>query len=178
MGDRTGINKHRALPNGMAALALGLLLTMAASGAWALNASKNLAVSLIVPNPVKISATAMGFGSGFGNTALQATATIAITMGAGQPYQISINAGMYKRIERRMSDGANHFINYRLYKDAARTQQWGDSDYAATFAAGSSQQATGNGGNQVFTLYGLVPAMLPPPPTGRYHDTVTVTIHY
>jgi len=63
-----------------------------------------------------------------------------------------------------MSRGAET-ITYGLYKDADRSQPWGD-----TGTPGSTIAGTGNGAAQTLTVYGRVPPQKTPSP-GTYTDT-------
>jgi spore coat protein U-like protein len=69
-----------------------------------------------------------------------------------------------------MQNGAA-LVNYRLYRDAGRTQNWGNSIGTDTLAG------TGNGAAQAITVYGRVPAQSTPA-AGTYTDTVAVTVTY
>ena len=71
---------------------------------------------------------------------------------------------------RKMTSGANA-VNYSLYRDALRTQLWGQTIGTDTVAG------TGSGANQTLTIYGRVPAQAVPPP-GTYSDAVTITVEF
>ncbi len=70
-----------------------------------------------------------------------------------------------------MTGAGGATIGYTLYRDAARTQLWGTTTGADTFAG------TGAGVAQSVTVYGRVPAQATPAP-GVYADTVNVTVTY
>jgi spore coat protein U-like protein len=61
-------------------------------------------------------------------------------------------------------------VNYNLYTASNYTTIWGN-------AGGALVNSTGNGADQLFTIYGRVPAQTTPAP-GTYTDTVTVTVTY
>lgn len=63
-------------------------------------------------------------------------------------------------------------MTYGLYKDAARSQPWGDATTPGSTVAGA-----GNGLVQQLTVYGRVPPQTTPSP-GTYTDTVVVTLTY
>ena len=63
-------------------------------------------------------------------------------------------------------------MRYGLYKDAERSQPWGDATTPGSTVAGS-----GNGAAQVLTVYGRVPPQSTPS-AGSYIDTVVVTLTY
>ncbi|CAM5198490.1 hypothetical protein CDEF62S_03258 [Castellaniella defragrans] len=68
--------------------------------------------------------------------------------------------------QRRMVGPNGGMLNYGLYRDAARTQAWGNTPQ-------TGYQGTGNGQPQNLTVYGRVPAQ-PVPGAGVYTDTVVV----
>lgn len=72
---------------------------------------------------------------------------------------------------RRMTLGGAAVV-YGLYKDAGRSQPWGDG---AT--PGSTVAGTGTGAAKGYTVYGRVPPQTAPTP-GTYSDTVVVTVTY
>ncbi len=99
------------------------------------------------------------------------------------PYNIALNAGNNASTPadittRRMKHIdplvlANNFVGYQLYRNAARSQVWGNT------VATNTQAGTGNGANQVYPVYGRVAN----PSTnnaaaGSYLDTITATIVY
>jgi len=144
--------------------------------AYAFTATKNMNISVVVPPIVQLSASPMAFGTITARQTALATAVVTVNMVATQAYKITLDAGLHKSGERRMSDGRGNFHSYVLYKNSARTQRWGDSAFAATYAAGSSLVSTGTGKNQLFVVYGT--ALSAASPAGAYSDLVTVTVHY
>ena len=161
------------------AVALLVLCTQPVPAALALTATNNLSISVLVPAKVQMTTTPMNFGSTFNAQApLQASASIAVNILSGTAYNITIDAGLHMAGERQVSDGAGNFRSYLLYKDATRTQLWGDSDFTATYAAGSSLAATGTGATQTFTVYADSPGVAAQLPAGIYSDAVTVTVNY
>jgi spore coat protein U-like protein len=62
-------------------------------------------------------------------------------------------------------------IDYSLYRDAGRSQVWGDESGTDTL------DSTGTGDAQVHTIYAKVPIQTTPP-VGTYEDTVTIVVHY
>jgi len=172
-------NKHAASMMSRIAVALLLLCIQPVAPALALTATNNLSVSVLVPAKVQMTATPMNFGSTFNAPApLQASASITVNILSGTAYNITIDAGLNIAGERRVTNGAGNFRSYLLYKDATRTQLWGDSDFTATYAAGSSLAATGTGATQTFTVYADSPGVAAQLPAGIYSDAVTVTVNY
>ena len=71
-----------------------------------------------------------------------------------------------------MAGGSSEFVNYELYRDAGRTQRWGNTpptDIVASTGTGSAQPAV--------TVYGRVPPQTTPS-AGSYGDTITVNVTY
>ena len=76
---------------------------------------------------------------------------------------------------RRMSSGADE-LEYNLYKDAARTEVWGDGSFGATPLVNVFGRnrfvVVGN-----HWVYGRIPPLLDRP-SGQYTDIVDVTIEF
>lgn len=160
--------------------ALALVLSAQMPAVQAATASNTVSTSVIVPAQVQLSATAMQFGNTYNpQTTLQASAVVTVNIAASQVFNITLDGGLNLSGERRMTDGAGHFRSYLLYKDAPRTQLWGDADFAASYTGGTSVAAVGSGTAQNFTVYGSSPGGTPLlQPAGSYSDAVTVTVHY
>lgn len=100
-----------------------------------------------------------------------ATSTITVTCSNGAPYQIRLDGGSTGNINnRRMSLGVNQ-ISYGLYRDAARTLNWGQTDSVDTVAG------TGTASVNAHTVYGLIPPQSPVA-LGTYSDTVIMVVSY
>jgi spore coat protein U-like protein len=119
----------------------------------------------------------LNFGTMMGSTSQQRDGTVQLTANcnAGLPYTIALNAGQVpgNTIANRrlgLNGSGPGAIAYQLYRDASRTQLWGDG------ATGGVHGGTGNGGNQSVDVYGRIPAGQPMPANGTYRDTVTATI--
>lgn len=104
---------------------------------------------------------------------IDATGQATVTCTPATAYTVSLSNGMSgtSPTNRRMTLGSAAVV-YGLYKDAGRSQPWGD---AAT--AGSTVAGTGTGAAQGYTVYGRVPPQTTPTP-GTYSDTVVVTVTY
>lgn len=68
------------------------------------------------------------------------------------------------------TSGNNDTVPYQLYRNAARSQQWGSQ-------TANSPTGTGTGLSQTLTVYGRVPG-LPNVRPDNYKDTVTVSVTY
>ncbi len=102
------------------------------------------------------------------STVVTATCTV------GTPYSLSLDAGTGSGAtvaDRRMTSGTDT-LAYRLYRDAGRTQLWGDGTNGTVF-----NSSTGTGLLQSFTVYGRVPSSATAT-VGVYADTITVTATY
>lgn len=101
------------------------------------------------------------------------TSTIGLTCTNRTPWQLGFNNGQNSiGILRRMRLAATgNYVNYELYRDAGRTQRWGNTLNTDT------QTGTGTGLTQVIDVFGRVP---PPQsvPAGDYKDVITVTMTF
>lgn len=115
----------------------------------------------------------LDFGTqGLLNAAIDTTAIVAPQCTNTTPYQIGLDNGQHAvGSTRRMHNGAGQYVEYELYRDAARSQRWGDTLNTDTLAD------TGTGSAQAQPIYGRVAPQITPP-QGTYSDTVTVTIYY
>ncbi|WP_295813717.1 spore coat U domain-containing protein [uncultured Nitratireductor sp.] len=129
----------------------------------------------IVAECLVTSATDLDFGSeGIIATDIDQTSTISVRCTDGTPYNVGLGAGggAGATVTNRLMTGpASATIGYALYRDAARTLNWGETVGTDTVAG------TGNGDVQPITVYGRVPAQTTPG-TGTYTDTVTITVTY
>ncbi len=121
-----------------------------------------------------VSASSVSFGTiGILDTAVDSTGDLAVTCTSGASYTVGLNGGLANAqpTARLISNGATT-IRYGLYKDAARSQPWGDET-----VPNGTQSGTGTGQAQSFTIYGRIPAQMSPIP-GVYTDTIMVTVTY
>jgi spore coat protein U-like protein len=119
-------------------------------------------------------ASTLNFGSRASlGTLVSATSNVNVTCSTSTAYSVGLNAGTSPggtTSLRRMRSGTPS-VGYQLFRDTARTVNWGDTIGADT-ASG-----IGTGIVQRLTVYGRVPSQATPPP-GAYTDTVTVTVTY
>lgn len=88
------------------------------------------------------------------------------------PYQIGLDDGQHAvGSTRRMRSASGDHVSYELFRDAGRSQRWGDTENVDTVSG------TGTGATQNIAVYGRVAAQATPP-AGTYSDTITVTISY
>ncbi len=138
----------------------------------------NMSVQLIVSASCAIG-TVNNLNFGTASTPLTANIDVATTMDVtcsnGTTYDIGLDAGTTGggTIATRLmfNIGTGETVQYRMYTDAGRTTNWGDTVGVDT------QGATGNGALQSYTVYGRVPPQTTPT-AATYTDTVLVTVTY
>jgi spore coat protein U-like protein len=150
-------------------------LFLATPSAMAATATGSFNSQIIITAQCKVqSASTLNFGSpGVLDAAVNATSSVSVQCTNGQGYTISLDGGngTSGTTTTRTMENGSEFVNYAMFKDAARTQNWGN-------AGGEIMTAlTGNGAAQSYTVYGQVPVQTTPT-AGTYTDTVTVTVTY
>jgi spore coat protein U-like protein len=159
-------------------LLIAALMAVSIPG-FAASKSANLDVSASVAANCTISTAPVAFGaydpvSTNAATDLVGTGALTVACTKGVPATIDLGQGAnYLAPSRRMTAGAGAFLNFALYKDAARTQVWG-----STMAGGTTYAYNSASKNSVaVTVYGTVP-QAQDVPVGSYTDTVVATISY
>jgi spore coat protein U-like protein len=133
--------------------------------------------SLINTATVLASCTVVGSTIAFGNytsTQVDQTGNLAVLCTNGTSYTIGLDAGAGTGATtsvRKLSGSLGGTLNYALYRDSGRTNNWGSTIGTDT------QAGTGNGLLQNLTVYGRI-ASAQTPLAGVYTDTVTVTLTY
>ncbi|MCZ8182989.1 MAG: spore coat U domain-containing protein [Beijerinckiaceae bacterium] len=160
------------LKSALLAAGLGLAImpgTYAATATGTLNLSITIQASCTV-----VSATAINFGSMTTIAAnVDQTSTLTVNCSSTTPYNVGLGVGGGSGATvatRKMTSGSD-VVNYTLYRDASRTQVWGETIGTDTVTG------TGTGSNQSLTIYARVPSQAVPPP-GTYTDAVTITVTY
>lgn len=121
-----------------------------------------------------VTASNLNFGTlGVLNAAVDGNTTVSPVCTNGTPYTIGLNGGLSSATDptqRKMSK-ASEFILYGLYRDASRTQPFGDTPGVNTVSG------TGSGLTQSVPVYGRI---LPQstPSSGSYSDTIVVTLTF
>ncbi len=123
-----------------------------------------------------VSADTVSFGTYNGVVKTQVTTMSTITQactGSGSAtYTITLSPGRSGTATARyMASGSSH-LSYQIYKDAARTQIFGDGT-GGTYTFSNTTGAESRSG----TLYSVIPAGQSPAP-GSYSDTLTVQVTY
>lgn len=122
------------------------------------------------------SATGVAFGAydpvGLQASApLDATGQLAYSCGTGARPLVSLSTGGSGGFAPRTMRGGASTLPYNLYRDAARTQVWGDGTSGTWTVLGPP------GKRQVLVIYGRVPPALVARP-GGYADTITATFNF
>ena len=101
-----------------------------------------------------------------------ATSTLQVSCPGQREWSLGLGNGLHPGTGIRRMAGAEGYVSYELYRDAARTQTWGDT------TGDRYDGASGAAGEAVtVTVYGRVPAQDEVPP-GPYSDTVVATLYY
>lgn len=152
--------------------ALAVAAIFGAIGAHAYTDTANLGVSLTITPACDVTTTAPG-AVAFSSHAQTATGpfdaagSVTVTcFSSTTAYNVQLGNGGNYSSGRRMVSGSN-LVPYELYRDALRTQLWGDT-------IGTNTQT--GAGTQTFQVYGRVPSVNFA--SGNYTDTVQVTVDY
>lgn len=160
--------RHAGLLAGLSYLALTAACEAATSSA-------TLGVSVTISASCAAGASTMNFGSastGPGDT--DATGTVTVTCTKNAAFNVGLDSGQGSTLvtSRKMKNTlTTDLLNYSLYRDASRTQNWGTTLGTDTLAL------TGTGIAQSIPVYGRVPGGQVVP-AGSYADTVNMTVSY
>lgn len=90
-------------------------------------------------------------------------------------FSVTIGPGVSgDQLARTLTAGGIDVINYNLFRDAARTQIWGDGT-PPTFVVSGVRTSRGRPTFYNYTVYGRLYANQSPNP-GTYNDTLVVTV--
>ena len=166
------MNFHRTI-----LLAIAFAGAALSPAAFAQSATTTFDVTITIESTCSIdtpAATDVDFGSVDSTaTGIEAQGLLNVNCTPGTDYQIALDAGSNDSgagITGRAMAGGGELVPYQLYRDAARTQVWGETVDTDTVAG------TGIGDVQEIPVYGLVPSANFP--AGSYVDTVTATVTY
>ena len=155
----------------VSALAIGLV----SSGAWAQSVpSTTFDVTITIQSTCNIAAQAaddVDFGAHPSTaTDIEADGMLYVSCTELTPYNIQLNEGLLGTSvsDRAMAGPEGAEVPYQLYRDAARTQVWGQTIGTDTLSS------VGTGDVQNHPVHGLVPSANFP--AGDYVDTVTATV--
>lgn len=127
----------------------------------------------VVDTACKLQTTNLTFGTVNKKSGqVDATTTMALSCGPAVAYSIAIDNGQYYNGQRRMYGffGKARYIDYELYRNAARTQIWGAT------AGNTANGTTPANGKVTLTVYGRLPDTKVFATV--YLDTVTVTVNF
>ena len=118
-----------------------------------------------------ISTTSVAFGSYdvFSATPRDANGTVQIDCTPRENIQVTLSRGSSSVFNPRTLRSGSNILNYNLFRNAARTQIWGDG------SAGTSTSSANNVRNTTLTVYGRVPAAQDAA-VGNYADTIVATV--
>lgn len=154
---------------------IGVVAAGSGSAAEAATVTASLSMDMTITAACTVtSAPALDFGSqGLLTSRVDVTATLGVLCTKGSGYNILLDAGANSgnTLVRLMAGTPSGFVGYQIYRDATRTQVWGNKMGSDTVSA------TGAGVEQSFILYGRLPAQTARP-VGAYADSITITISY
>lgn len=157
------------------ALGLSAAALIGAGQASAGTATGTIGVSMTINGACVFSTSApVTFApQGVLTAAVDAAGSVSVQCTNTLPYKISLDAGTGAgaTTSARKMTGGGATVNYALYKDSGRTQNWG------SVSGTDTQDSTGTGAVVVWPVYGRVPAQTTPA-AAAYADTVNVTITY
>ena len=157
-----------------ASLATALIVPVAAQAG---TATATMPVSLTLNANCSLTANALSFPAATSlATALTANTTLGVTCTQTTPYTIGLDQGSTtgSAIAMRLLAGTegNMFkVQFKLFRDAALSQNWGDT------VGTDTEAGTGTGRLQNVTVYGQVPVQIEPKP-GTYSTNVTATVTF
>lgn len=134
-------------------------------------------VSLTIQADCDITANPLDFGtSGIIHANLDQTTTVNVTCTKGTAYNVGLDQGSVSgsSVTTRLLGGTGSpvpTVNFGLYRDSARTQNWGQTVGTDTLSG------TGTGASQSLTVYGRVPTQTAPI-AGAYSSTITATVTF
>ncbi|OWY30064.1 spore coat U domain-containing protein [Herbaspirillum robiniae] len=150
-----------------------VVLASSAPASFAATASGSLAITASVVASCTVVGSAIAFGA-YTQTVVNQSGSITVLCTNGTTYNVGLDAGTGSGstvTTRKMSATGGGTLNYALYRDSGRTNNWGSTIGTDT------QAGTGTGLLQTLTVYGQIPASQTPL-AGAYSDTVTVTLTY
>lgn len=162
------MTSRRSIARRLAGIAWAALLPAVAG---ATTATGSASVGATVVASCSLAATTLNFGTYVG-TQLDATSTITVTCTNTTSYNIGVDHGLHAGFGTSFMAGPGSAqVQYLLFRDAARTQEW-----SVTIGT-NTVSGTGTGSVQVLTVYGRVFNGQYVTP-GTYTDTVTATVTY
>ncbi len=161
-------------------LTLATVVAFGCYGSATVSADTSVGSLTVTANVVKvcmISSGTLAFGAynPSAATALDSSASLTLTCTPGTSYDIGMAAGGGTGATttlRKLTNGGST-LSYRLFKDADRTENWGNTPGTDALAGVSSAVSLTN----TINIYGRIPAN-EAVPFGNYADAVVVTVTY
>jgi spore coat protein U-like protein len=152
--------------------AAALLLGMAVGAPAAHAQTANLQVTSSVVGQCTVTGGTLAFGTYVQGqtTPKDGQGSISLNCPAGINVTVNMNMGLNPGSGSRNMASAGNFLNYQLFRDAARSQVWG----TGTGASGGKPVNPTSAGAQAHDVYGQIGAAQAPSTTGNYTDTVVV----
>lgn len=149
---------------------------MGMQSAQAADATSTFTVGATVLSSCIVVALPLVFGSfdPTGAGTQDATNNITVTCTSGTSYNVKLNKGANGTSvtnRKMLSTIGADTINYQLFRDTGRTQNWGETVGSDTLAGSAT------GLPQIVTVYGRLPSGQTSP-AGLYTDTINVTVTY
>ncbi|MCA1324012.1 spore coat U domain-containing protein [Herbaspirillum sp. alder98] len=157
----------------VAASIAAIVLATSAPQSFAATATGSLTISANVVAACTVVGSAIAFGA-YTQAVVNQTGGITVLCTNGTAYNVGLDAGTgagATTAARKMTGSGGGTLNYALYRDSGRTNNWGSTIGTDTLTG------TGSGLIQSLTVYGQV-AAAQTPLAGTYSDTVTVTLTY
>ncbi len=135
----------------------------------------NMTVTATVLKTCSVSTTSLAFGNYDPGSvsATDSTATITVTCNNSTTYDVGLDAGggSGASTTTRKLTYLTNTIDYQLFRDSGRSQNWGNTISTDTL------NATGTGNPVNHIVYGRIPSGQFVA-NGNYVDTVTITVTY
>ncbi|MFY9589891.1 spore coat U domain-containing protein [Rickettsia endosymbiont of Halotydeus destructor] len=145
-------------------------------GALASPATTDFLVTAQIENKCTVSANPLPFGSYIYTADSDQITTINVTCTNGTTYTIGLDAGLgggTTSTRKMRGTPVTNTLNYFLYSDTGRNNNWGDIIGTDTVAG------VGNGNTQGIIVYGRIPSgQNTAPVDSTYADTITVTVNF
>lgn len=157
----------------LGATAICSIVAFVSTNSAAATATANLQVTAKVEKSCTINAGLLAFGA-YTGTLSTTSGIITVKCTNSTPFNIGLNQGIGPggtTTTRIMTGVGNSTLQYTLWRDSARTQNWGNTVGTDTYLG------SGTGSEVQVPVYGMIAAGLTPPP-GNYSDTVVATITF
>jgi spore coat protein U-like protein len=148
-------------------------VTVSVSGAGLTTVTNHFNVKATLVVACNVAANPLNFGV-YSTSQIDATSTIFVTCTNTTAYNVGLDAGTATGAtltNRSMTGPGGAFLGYKLFRDSARTNNWGNTVGTDTISG------TGTGAPQSLTVYGRIPASQYVTP-GSYADTIVATVTY